>query len=162
MLDAGLRVGEVSRLTVDQLYYVGAPVGCIHLDAPGTKTKSSRDIPVTIRLHEALTKMNDYYWAKLPPNPHSYAFYTELPCEHVSIRQIQRIINQAARFSIGRKLHPHTLRHTFATKLMRKCPMRVVQQLLGHKSISSTEVYTHPNHQDLQIAIDSLNKRSSP
>jgi integrase/recombinase XerC len=48
------------------------------------------------------------------------------------------------------------LRHTFATNLMRTTNARVVQQLLGHKNLSSTQIYTHPNQQDLKKAIDSL------
>ncbi|GAH96402.1 unnamed protein product, partial [marine sediment metagenome] len=59
-----------------------------------------------------------------------------------------------------REIHPHILRHTFATRLMSKTSMRVVQELLGHKNLSSTQIYTHPNNADLQEAIDSLNEKS--
>lgn len=53
------------------------------------------------------------------------------------------------------------LRHTFATRLMQKTNIRVVQQLLGHKSLSSTQVYTHPNADDLQKAIENLNENAT-
>jgi len=48
------------------------------------------------------------------------------------------------------------LRHTFATKLMRKVPTRVVQELLGHKNLSSTQIYQHPNQGDKEAAIKTL------
>lgn len=157
MLDAGLRVGETCQLRINQLYYASAPVGCLNIPAKDTKNRWSRDIPITVRLSDAIEQMNTYFWSKMPIRPESYAFYTHSPMEPLTTRQVQRVINYAARASIGRKLHPHALRHTFATKLMRKCSVRVVQSLLGHKSLQSTQVYTHPNHRDLQNAIDSLN-----
>ncbi|GAH69734.1 unnamed protein product, partial [marine sediment metagenome] len=52
--------------------------------------------------------------------------------------------------------HPHMLRHTFASKLMRVTSMRTVQELLGHSSITSTQIYTHPNEDDKKKAIKGL------
>jgi len=157
MLDAGLRVGEVAGLKITQLFYVNEPVSYLDLPASETKTNFGRSIPVSLRLKEAIDRMNLLYWRKLPTKPEFYAFYVTIPTLPLTTRQIERVIAQAALFSIGRRVHPHELRHTFATKLMRKTNIRVVQSLLGHKSLQSTQVYTHPNHKDLQEPIDPLN-----
>jgi len=76
----------------------------------------------------------------------------------LTTRQVERIIRTAALKSIGRPVHPHVLRHTFASKLMSVCNERIVQELLGHQSITSTQIYTHPNEDDKKKAIQDVEK----
>lgn len=161
MLDAGLRVGEVVKLVISDLHVAGSPVGMLHVRKEISKTGVAGDIPITIRLHQAIEIMWLSIWK--PKNvPHWYSALT-LGGERssVTVRQLQRIIRRAGKDALQIDLHPHMLRHTFATRLMRRCSIRVVQQLLRHASIQSTQIYTHPNNQDLQEAIDSLNSSSS-
>jgi site-specific recombinase XerD len=58
----------------------------------------------------------------------------------------------ATRQQLG-QLTPHTLRHTFATRLLRVSTTRLVQLALGHKSITTTELYTHPTCEDIELAM---------
>ncbi|GAJ04418.1 unnamed protein product [marine sediment metagenome] len=88
-----------------------------------------------------------------------YAFYATWCMRPLTVRQVQRIITFAGKLSMGRNIHPHLLRHTFATRLMRNTSMAVVQQLLGHTNLSSTQIYTHPNGEDRKKAIDSLDQK---
>lgn len=156
MLDAGLRVGEVVQLTTLDVYPTGSPVESIHLDADITKTHSDRDVPTTRRIRNYLTNyftlnhLSDY-------NPNTTWLFQSTPGRgHLTTRQARRIINQISKAALGHKISPHTLRHTFATRLLRYSSTRIVQQLLGHKCLTSTQIYTHPNNQDLKQAIDQL------
>lgn len=156
MLDAGLRVGEVTKLRVSDLFFRSEPVTSIVIRTEITKTKQERTIPTTQRLRSSLAMLNREI---LVPNFYTvdaYAFGYERGVKPITARQVQRIIDQAALVAFGRHCHPHVLRHTFASKLMRTTNIRIVQELLGHKQLSSTQIYTHPNGDDLRKAIDNL------
>lgn len=160
MLDTGLRVGELIRLRQDQLWYVNGPVGSLVVEKDQAKNRNERTIPVTLRVHDAIKRMHRDWWTSDWPEGTRYAFYRTRHSCPLTTRQVQRIIKAAGQQSLGREIHPHILRHTFATRLMSKTSMRVVQQLLGHSNLTSTQIYTHPNNADLQEAIDSLNEKS--
>ena len=157
MLDAGLRVGETVQLHIDDLHYAGSPVGTVVISNEISKTHTSRSIPVTIRLSDAIQEMFLSVWHKFEISTHVHAFTDSVNRSILSVRQVQRIVETAGINSIGRPVHPHMLRHTFATRLLHKCDIRTVQQLLGHSELSSTQIYTHVNTQDMQNAINALN-----
>ncbi len=158
MLDAGLRVGELVQLKQDQLIYGSAPVGELTVLKDQAKNKHERSIPISPRLHDAIARMWGLCWRHPTVHKEHLAFYTRNGRHSLTVRCIQKIIKSAGATSINRDIHPHLLRHTFATRLMTKTSMRVVQELLGHTNLGSTQIYTHPNSEDRKKAIDSLNK----
>ena len=156
MLDAGLRVGEVCKLRIEDLMIAGCPVSAVNLKGGLAEKGCTRIVPVTLRIQTALHDMWTSQWHKYPAQTVFYAFYDRDPWRHITERQIQRVCWQAGKVAIGRTINPHIFRHTFATRLMRLTNIRIVQQLLGHKHIASTQIYTHPGADDLQAAIGAL------
>lgn len=156
MLDAGLRVGEVCLLQVEDLFVGSEPVTSIVIKAERAKNNRERQIPVSTRLSQALR----VFYATNRPTKHVlgpvYAFYGKKWDIPITTRRVEQIIHAAGRKALNRDVHPHMLRHTFATKLMQRTNIRIVQELLGHTSITSTQIYTHPNSEDLKKAIDSM------
>ncbi len=157
MLDTGCRVGELVQLQVDQLWFSAAAVGALAITKDQAKNGRDRTIPITHRLRGAICDMQEIWWKHTGAYDSRFAFTKPGRPGPLTVRQVQRIIKRGGALSIGRDIHPHILRHTFASRLMRTSSMRVVQELLGHSSIASTQIYTHPNSDDCQKAIDTLN-----
>ncbi|MBA7518885.1 Tyrosine recombinase XerC [subsurface metagenome] len=156
MLDAGLRAGEVVRLRVSDLIFNGQPVTSLVVRPEIAKNQHERQIPISTRLCESLKEMDLFHWSPCVANSGVFAFTSGGGNKPIVRRQVHRIITRAAIRSLGRSVNPHILRHTFATRLMRVTNIRTVQELLGHKHISSTQIYTHPNEQDKLDAIDRM------
>lgn len=158
MLDAGLRVGELVQLELRDLYFKKTPVITLIVRPEIAKRKHERSIPLSQRAQDAL----HLYWQEccwLENEPENcYAFSKWHYAEHLSTRQVERAIRAAAIKALGRPIHPHVLRHTFATRLMRVTNSRTVQELLGHENLSSTQIYTHPNEEDKKNAINEMGK----
>lgn len=78
--------------------------------------------------------------------------------EPITVRTVQRIIEMFRQFlKIERPITPHKIRHSFATHMLNQgVPLRVVQELLGHQSLSSTEIYTHVTTTELKELCDSM------
>lgn len=156
MLDAGLRVGEVVSLYIMDLWFQNGPVKSIIITPENSKNGEQRIIPTSTRLQRAIKTLWQHCWLGNHVEDDVPAFWTRSTDSRITTRQIERIISAASKKAIGRSINPHVLRHTFATNLMRITNMRTVQQLLGHKSITSTQIYTHPSQDDLKEAIDKM------
>jgi len=156
MLEAGLRVGETVALRMSHLYFNNKPVKTLVLTKDITKNHVERTVYVSTRLKEALEEYHyEHSWLSDQP-PVTSAWDRLCGKNTLTTRQVENIIKAAGLKALGRPVHPHMLRHTFASKLMRVTDMRTVQELLGHKNITSTQIYTHPNEDDKKKAINLL------
>jgi len=88
------------------------------------------------------------------------AFFVNYRGERLSTRSVQRMVHKyIRRTAVARKISPHSLRHSFASHLLgRGADLRVIQELLGHASLATTEKYTHVDLQQLL----SVYKKSHP
>lgn len=156
MLDAGLRVGELVQLTRMDLWIDASPVHALLLRSEITKSKKERYIPLTGKIQSAITALYNIP-GSLYFNAHDqWVFPGRNRNTHLTTRQVGRIINNISHNALTRTISPHTLRHTFATRLMRTTSVPVVQNLLGHANLASTQIYTHPSQSDLTEAIRNL------
>jgi len=156
MLDAGLRVGEAVQLRRYDLWFNDTPRDTLLVRGIITKTKTDRTVPFSARLKEAIKIFGNLCLWNRHMNLDMYAFCGRYANTHIRVRTVQAMIETLSTASIGRKINPHMLRHTFATRLMKNTNIRIVQELLGHKHLTSTQVYTHPNQQDLTDAVNLL------
>ncbi|MBA7610298.1 Tyrosine recombinase XerC [subsurface metagenome] len=156
MLDAGMRVGEVVQLNIDDLYFLNESRYQLRIREQIAKNHKERIVPLSNRIRKAIESMQVHVWSGGPEHAGRWAFCSNQWNTRLTTRQVERIVRKAAMKSLGRPVHPHVLRHTFASRLMRTTNARIVQELLGHEHLTTTQIYTHPNQEDLKKAIGTL------
>jgi integrase/recombinase XerC len=94
--------------------------------------------------------------------PHESALFVGSRGARISPRVVEsRLKAWAARRGLAESVHPHVLRHSFATHVLQSSQdLRAVQELLGHASISTTQVYTHLDYQALAKVYDAAHPRA--
>lgn len=155
LLFSGLRVGEVCRLMVSDLVKQDGTISEVRIRASISKTGVGRwvPIPVTARRYLVMYISSDF---NLPDSatPAIYLFPGSAGRDFMSVHGIEQMVSRVTLRYLGRVVMPHALRHTYATQLLKFSNTREVQMLLGHKKLSSTEVYTHPSSVDLAKSVN--------
>jgi len=159
MLDTGLRVGELVKLKGEHLYFQGQPVQMLYVPKYIAKRQNARELPMTSRVIEGLKILNDAYFSHDGIPGDQIVFANKLYGKPMTTRQMERIIGDAAMTALGRVITPHMLRHTYGTRLLKVTDTRTLQVLMGHKHLSSTQIYTHVNSDDCIEAIDAMQRR---
>lgn len=146
---SGLRVSELVNLRLSDIYVVE---GYIRVCGKGNK---QRLVPIS---QEAMTWfaywLEDRHALDIKPEATDIVFlnrYGRQLTRAMIFTIVKRLAEQA---DIHKTISPHTLRHSFATHLLQNgADLRIIQQLLGHETIGTTEIYTHVEVQDLREAI---------
>jgi integrase/recombinase XerD len=136
---SGLRLAELRNLRLEQLHL---EAGFINVIGKGNK---ERVVPVGKKAIEALNRYLEAGRPKLvTPKSPANVFLTKRGTPFAAVTLWLRIKNRVRRTGAARNITPHMLRHSFATHLLEHgADLRVIQELLGHVNISTTEVYTH-------------------
>jgi integrase/recombinase XerD len=160
MLDAGLRVSEiVGKEKSDRLE---GGIRERHID-----WKTGR-----VRIEDGKGHMDRYVWLndaalkqvrrwyELHPYNHAGLLFTTLDGGKLSNRYIRELVKRCGRKAgLDRDIHPHLLRHTFATDIYRKTlNIRLVQKALGHADLSTTMIYTQIVDKELEYEMRNLRK----
>jgi len=156
-LGTGLRNNELISLTMDLFWQAGYLVRILELPGRITRNNISRSIPLHPDVTDLLEKFREWKINHSEPCLNGdFLFISKFMHNKLSPRDFQRIVSRASITSIGRSINPHMLRHTFATKLLSKSNLRIVQEVLGHINIQTTQIYTHPSYNEISDAINKM------
>jgi len=149
---SGLRLAELVSLNTEQL---DLSDGLVTVRGKGNKL---RVVPIGSKARAALQ-----LWLPLRAlaKPQDDALFISQQGRRLGPRAIQLRMRQAGVRELGQHLHPHMLRHSFASHLLESSQdLRAVQELLGHADIATTQIYTHLDFQHLATVYDSAHPRA--
>jgi integrase/recombinase XerC len=156
LYSSGLRLGELVSLNVGD-GRLDLKEGEVTVTGKGSKT---RTVPIGAKARESL-----HAWLNVRSQfaaPTEKALFVGARGKRISRAVVGAHLASWARASgVGEHVHPHMLRHSFATHLLQSSQdLRAVQEMLGHASISTTQVYTHLDFQALAKVYDAAHPRA--
>ena len=153
---SGLRLAELAAVNISDL---DAGSRLITVTGKGNKT---RTVPVGAAALDAIAG-----WLEVKPEVAdnedcTLAVFTRSRGRRISVRSIQaRLKLQGRRAGMPQDVHPHMLRHSFASHMLESSgDLRAVQELLGHANIATTQIYTHLDFQHLAKVYDAAHPRA--
>ncbi len=154
LYSSGLRVAEAAGLNMEDL---NTKEGLVKVRGKG---KKERIVPLGTKAVEAI---RTYMAEKILLKKKNKALFLNKSGTPLSDRGIRRIVVKYARLiGVSGKVGPHTMRHTFASHLLQAgADLRVIQELLGHASLSTTQKYTHTDIAHLMDVYDKAHPRCS-
>jgi integrase/recombinase XerD len=157
LYSSGLRVSELVDLKLNNIYF---DIGFLRIIGKGNK---ERLVPIG---REALKYVKIYVneirvHTDIQPGHESVVFLNRRGRKLTRVMIFTIIKNLALSISLNKKISPHTFRHSFATHLIEGgADLRAVQDMLGHESITTTEIYTHLDRDYLKQVIKEFHPRS--
>jgi len=150
LYSCGLRISEISNLQISNYY---ADAGFIRIIGKGNK---ERLVPIGSQAIKYVDLYLENYRNKIePPQEYSNTLFLSKRKKALSRTMLFYIIkNTAEKAGIDKNVYPHSFRHSFATHLIEGgADLRAVQEMLGHESITTTEIYTHLDKKFLRETI---------
>jgi integrase/recombinase XerC len=157
MYSAGLRVSELVGLNDDD---VDRAAGIVRVRGKGRKERLA---PVGSYAHKALQRwLSERKLAESLKKSPSPPIFTNKFGKRLTTRSVGRLLEKHIQTAgLDRRTTPHTLRHSFATHLLdRGADIRSVQELLGHKSLGTTQIYTHLTTANLRKVYEKAHPRA--
>ncbi len=149
LFSTGLRVSELSGLTCEQVN--------LKYDEFTVRGKGNK-VRIVFLSSNAKAALKKWLEMRTDNAPYLFVRYNKKVADQIeglkplTVRSMERIIKRYALLAgINKKVTPHTMRHTFATDLLRNhADIRSVQKMLGHSNISTTQIYTHVANEELK------------
>lgn len=153
---SGMRVSELVKLNISD---VDKDDGEILVSGKGSK---ERIVLIGGPAMDALKDYLKYGRSKLVKSTSNRAIFLGRFGTRITSRSVERIIQKhIKKAGIDKKISPHSLRHSFATHMLeRGADLRTVQELLGHASLSTTQIYTHVTKERLKTVYDGAHPRA--
>lgn len=149
---SGLRLSELVGLDLE---WLDLKDGLVRVHGKGNKV---RELPVGRAARQAIEA-----WLPLRASvsPQDNAVFIGRSGKRLTPRAIQLRVREAGVRELGQHLHPHMLRHSFASHMLESSQdLRAVQELLGHADIATTQIYTHLDFQHLATVYDQAHPRA--
>lgn len=156
MYSCGLRVSELINLTISNLYL---DVGFIRVIGKGNK---ERLVPLGSKAAEQIKLYKEYTRShvNIKAGNEDILFINRRGTALSRVMVFMILKDLTAKAGIKKNIHPHTLRHSFATHLVEAgADLRAVQEMMGHKSITTTEIYTHLDRTYLRQTMEKYHPR---
>ena len=153
---SGLRVSELVGLTLEELHLDSDYLRCTG------KGNKMRVVPVGGKAKDAIEKYLAEARPKLVKDPAVRQVFLTRRGTALSRKTVwKEIVLFARRAGITKKVSPHTLRHSFATHLLANgAPLRMIQEMLGHADIATTQIYTHVDQNRLKSVHQQFHPRA--
>ena len=153
---SGLRLSELVNLNIDALDFTE---GTIQVTGKGNKT---RIVPMGTHAIASMQKWLALRSSIIINQSDAKAVFIGLQGRRISARNIQyRLKEWSIKQGINSGVHPHMLRHSFASHVLQSSgDLRAVQEMLGHANISTTQIYTHLDYQHLTKVYDTAHPRA--
>jgi integrase/recombinase XerD len=153
----GLRVSELVNMKISDLFF---DTGFIRVIGKGNK---QRLVPIGSEAMKYITIYKNEIRPHIPVQKgfEDFLFLNRRGRKLTTVMVFIIIKNLAAKAGLSKKISPHTFRHCFATHLIQNgADIRAVQEMLGHESITTTEIYTHLNKKYLRDTIEKFHPRA--
>ncbi|MEM8563302.1 MAG: tyrosine recombinase XerC [Pseudomonadota bacterium] len=153
---SGLRLAELAAIDLGD---IDRRAALVTVTGKGSKT---RTLPVGKLAMEALNHWLQVRETQIAPSMDTSALFVSMRGKRLSTRSIQaRLKLQGRKAGMHQDVHPHMLRHSFASHMLESSgDLRAVQELLGHANISTTQIYTHLDFQHLAKIYDAAHPRA--
>ena len=156
LYSCGLRVSELTNLKISDLFF---DEGFIKVTGKGDK---QRFVPIGSQTQKYIKIYKDEIRIHIPViNEHQDTLFLNRRGKQLTRAMIFTVVKQLAeKAGINKKISPHTFRHSFATHLLENgADLRAIQLMLGHESITTTEIYMHVDKSHLRSVIDKYHPR---
>lgn len=153
----GLRVSELTGLKLADLHFDGGYIRCIG------KGNKERVVPLGRQAAEQVQRyLAEVRPTLLPKDSMEQGVFISQRGKPIDRRTVWSLIRKHAKgAALGRDVSPHTLRHSFASHLLaHDAPLRVIQEMLGHADIATTQIYTHVDQKRLKQVHRSFHPRA--